>query len=130
MADSGGGCSCGICKRTLQAGDEWIALDGGEIWCAECWQQRFALPTATASDAGANAQSPAGERTQGTPREGSPPTAGRHCMECGHLCLPTDAICPECGGAVATATPPQKAAPAQHVCSRGREFDGHPLSVS
>lgn len=101
MADSGGGRSCGVCKRTLQPGDEWIALDGGEIWCAECWQQRFALPAATASGGTANAQSPAGKRTQGTSHEGSTADTGWPCMDCGHLCLPTDAACPACGGPIA-----------------------------
>lgn len=106
MADSGGGRSCGVCKRTLQPGDEWIALDGGEIWCAECWQKRFPLPTAGsvgAAGSGASAGTAPAGRAAG---ERCP------CMECGHLCAPDDAICPECGGAVAPATPPWKAAPA------------------
>jgi len=46
MVDAGGGRSCGVCKRTLQPGDEWIALDGGKIWCAKCWQKQFSMPEA------------------------------------------------------------------------------------
>lgn len=64
MADSGGGRSCGVCKRTLQPGDEWIALDGGEIWCAECWGTRFGGgPAAFAATPDSNAEATVAELT-------------------------------------------------------------------
>jgi len=87
VTDASGGRSCGVCKRTLQAGDEWIALDGGEIWCAECWQRRFSLPTAGAA--------PVSQTESGAALEDRRP-----CMNCGHLCSPQDAACPACGGTV------------------------------
>jgi TM2 domain-containing membrane protein YozV len=48
--------TCGNCKRTLQEGDDWISLDGGDVWCAECWSARFGGVTASTvvePDAGA-----------------------------------------------------------------------------
>ena len=41
---------CGSCRRELAQDDEWIALDGGEIWCADCWMQRFGGRPAPAAE--------------------------------------------------------------------------------
>jgi len=50
MDTSDGKVMCGVCRQPLGREDEWITLDGGEIWCATCWTQRFAPKKAPSPD--------------------------------------------------------------------------------
>ena len=97
MAGPAGGRSCGACGRLLHGDDEWIALDGGEIWCAECWGQRFAAPPeAPKTTDGAAAGQPTAPATKPAPT--TSPTELWPCSNCGHMCAPEMQTCPACGG--------------------------------
>jgi len=97
MAEPAGGRRCSACGRLLHADDEWIALDGGETWCAECWGQRFAAPPEAPKPAeGAAAGQPAAPATETGPT--TSPAELRPCSNCGHMCAPEMQTCPACGG--------------------------------
>jgi len=93
---------CSACGRTLSSEDEWISLDGGQVWCAECWQEQFGPePQAPAE------KEPRIKETQPADLEGlaegeqvASDQMGnlRPCTNCGHLCAPGTEICPACGG--------------------------------
>jgi hypothetical protein len=38
---AGQGKTCSSCGRNLSRKDQYITLDGGEMWCAACWGRRF-----------------------------------------------------------------------------------------
>lgn len=41
MAKAEPGHVCDMCKKPVRQDEEWIALDGGQVWCAACWAKRF-----------------------------------------------------------------------------------------
>lgn len=60
MAQHGGKITCGACGRTMTEDSQWIALDGGDVWCSDCWSMRFGgqapvLTVDTGPDPGADA---------------------------------------------------------------------------
>jgi len=93
---------CSACGRALSGEDEWISLDGGEVWCAECWQEQFGPEPQAAPE-----EEPAFKEIQADDleglAEGEQITSDqmknlRPCTNCGHLCAPGTEICPACGG--------------------------------
>lgn len=61
MARSPDGPVCESCKRRLGRDDPWIALDGGIVWCADCWNKQFV--GAPGQPAGDPLHPPAGHAT-------------------------------------------------------------------
>jgi len=102
MAGTGSGRICTKCQRTLSSADEWITLDGGEIWCAECWRRQFGGETQAPSEEGPSVEEIRLEDLEGL-APASQASAGeglknlRPCMNCGQLCSPDAAVCPTCG---------------------------------
>ena len=73
MAKAEPGHVCDMCKKPVREDEEWIALDGGQVWCAACWAKRFydrpasfPAPEAAPPTAGARPApwAPAGGRPQ------------------------------------------------------------------
>lgn len=117
MAAIEGNRTCSACGRSLGGEDEWIALDGGEVWCAECWQEQFGpQPQAPSEEEpalreiGADDLEGLGQGDQATPGETS---NLRPCMNCGHMCAPDAQVCPSCGGEPSPAAPsrPERSRP-------------------
>jgi TM2 domain-containing membrane protein YozV len=114
VADAAGNRLCAACKRALHSGDEWIALDGGEIWCAECWQKRF---TPQASRA-ASPVRPQPMRTSPATAPSVPesdfgleaPEAQKFCEQCGNMRPSNADACPSCGAPPAPSAGPASAA--------------------
>ena len=79
--------ACGVCHQQMSEGDEWITLDGGEIWCAACWAERFGAGLTLA---------PTGAAPHAAPTED--PANWVPCESCGHMCLSSFDACPSCGG--------------------------------
>ena len=105
---------CSACNRALTSHDEWITLDGGETWCAECWRHQFGMAAEAPPQ-----EKPSLEEFQLGDFEGlgqgRPVSAGdatktlRPCTNCGQLCAPDAEVCPACGGEPFGAPAPRRA---------------------
>lgn len=87
MSDSAHARTCGVCHRELDAEDQWIELDGGEVWCAECWQRRYALQS----------MAPASEEGEVQEAAGAEGGAQQVCGACGWSFPLEEEACTVCG---------------------------------
>jgi len=108
---------CSACGRTLSSEDEWISLDGGEVWCAECWQEQFGPEPQASAEEEPRLKEMQPEALEGL-AEGEQVTAGetsnlRPCMNCGHMCAVDAQVCPSCGEEPISAPRPSPSATSQ-----------------
>lgn len=87
--------TCGVCRRTLGHEDEWIELDGGEVWCAECWQGRYSPQSLGSAPVGGRGQ--AQEVAAEPPAPADEGTAQRVCAVCGGAYPAEAEACTFCG---------------------------------
>jgi len=104
---------CSACGRALSGEDEWISLDGGEVWCAECWQEQFGPEPQAAPEEEPALKEIQADDLEGL-AEGEQITSDqmknlRPCTNCGHLCAVDAQICPSCGGEPFLAAQPEPA---------------------